>query len=896
MKVLLLIIAFLIIQPIDAQEYTVNGNATKDNCHCYTLTPDANSQNGSVWNNKKINLNNSFTYTFDVFLGNNDVGADGIAFVLQPISTSIGSVGGGMGYFGISPAVGVTLDTYQNGNAGSNTPDCDPAEDHIAIQLNGVINHCANSTNITSTVPISASSNNVEDGLTHYLKIDWDATTKKLSVFFDGVLRVSATQDFVNTIFAGDPMVFWGFTGATGGARNLQKFCTSLTPKFTIKPTQNRCLNEPIQFFDSTISFAPIAKFKWNFGDNTAADSTNLNPIHTYIAPGDYTVTQTVVGADGCVEVNTQTVRVGSKPVANFTAIDSCINKSILFTDSSYATVGTIGSWYWNFGNGQTATTSTATTSYTTAGNQLVKLVVKSIEGCTSDTLTKPIYIFTRPNVNFTYNDSVCIGMPTNFVGTITPVGSDTARLSTWFIGPYDTLINQLKTSYTFATAGLHTVSFSASATGSNGCMGTVTKRIFVRSKPLAVIKSNFLCVSTANTIADSSYTLDGGPITSWWWHLGNGQVSTSKQPVVTYTTLGMQPIQLVVNANNCLSDTATKILEVVPRPIAKFGISGTSCNNAPLVFSDSSTTASGIINTWQWTNQNNPLGNTKNTIALLGSGIHTIQLAVATNQGCADSTTKTITIQDKPQITMNFSDACRNTLVSFAASSSAGVPNNNYNWNFGDGTKAVGPSQQQHAYKTNGRYTVSLYALNTNGCSSDTIKSPINIYGTNANAGNDTIAAANQPVQLNASGGLSYEWFGPGLSNALISNPIATISTTTQYVLKAFTPQGCISYDTLVLKIYKGPEIYMPTAFTPNGDGLNDVFKATPVGLKTFEYLKIYNRWGQQIFETKNYLTGWTGMQNNTIMDAGTYVVIAKGIDLAGKPIIKKTTVVLIK
>ncbi|MBU9937569.1 MAG: hypothetical protein KTQ13_13020, partial [Ferruginibacter sp.] len=130
---LLLLVTFS--QYITAQ-YTVNGNAQQVSCNQYRLTQEATFLTGSVWNNNKINLSNSFDFKFDVFLGNNNSpGADGIAFVLQPISTSVGTAGSGLGYEGITPAVGITLDTYQNGG------DNDPAYDHIAIQLNGVLNH-----------------------------------------------------------------------------------------------------------------------------------------------------------------------------------------------------------------------------------------------------------------------------------------------------------------------------------------------------------------------------------------------------------------------------------------------------------------------------------------------------------------------------------------------------------------------------------------------------------------------------------------------------------------------------------------------------------------------------------------------------------------------------------
>src|SRR4026207_1992459 len=84
-------------------QYILNGNATQNTCNCYQLTQPAFQQNGSVWNSVKINLNIPFDFSFNVYLGCLDAtGADGIVFMLQPISTSLGTGGGGMGFDGVS--------------------------------------------------------------------------------------------------------------------------------------------------------------------------------------------------------------------------------------------------------------------------------------------------------------------------------------------------------------------------------------------------------------------------------------------------------------------------------------------------------------------------------------------------------------------------------------------------------------------------------------------------------------------------------------------------------------------------------------------------------------------------------------------------------------------------
>src|SRR5437868_8708102 len=99
MKKAVAFLTLLFIVKSSCAQYTVNGNAQQISCNCYNLTNETNNQSGSVWNNNKIDLSQSFDFNFSVNLGRFDSnGADGMVFVLQPISTSVGSTGGGLGY------------------------------------------------------------------------------------------------------------------------------------------------------------------------------------------------------------------------------------------------------------------------------------------------------------------------------------------------------------------------------------------------------------------------------------------------------------------------------------------------------------------------------------------------------------------------------------------------------------------------------------------------------------------------------------------------------------------------------------------------------------------------------------------------------------------------------
>lgn len=310
-------------------QYILNGSAQKISCNCYSLTEEKTTQSGSVWNSNKISLTNSFDFWFNVFLGCKDAdGADGIVFILQPVSTSVGTSGEGMGFGGVQPSIGIALDTWQNFNLN------DPVYDHISIQANGVIDH---NNDLVAPVPISANSNNVEDCKWHVLRIAWDAANKKLQAYFDGVLRVEKQVDLVADVFRNDPAVYWGFTGATGGSVNIQQFCTALNPLFRVNGTNNAgCQDKPVVFADSSESFAPIISYNWSFGDGTFSTDRNPQP-HTFPTPGLYPVNLKIKGQDGCEKDSTITVTVGSIPSASLSVNDTCFHFSpaVQFSDKN---------------------------------------------------------------------------------------------------------------------------------------------------------------------------------------------------------------------------------------------------------------------------------------------------------------------------------------------------------------------------------------------------------------------------------------------------------------------------------------------------------------------------------------------------------------------------------
>jgi gliding motility-associated-like protein len=170
-----------------------------------------------------------------------------------------------------------------------------------------------------------------------------------------------------------------------------------------------------------------------------------------------------------------------------------------------------------------------------------------------------------------------------------------------------------------------------------------------------------------------------------------------------------------------------------------------------------------------------------------------------------------------------------------------------------------------------------------------------------NAFAGSDTAVIVGQPLQFSASGGVGYTWSpATSLNNPNIKNPIGTYTgefDNITYRVLVSDEAGCIDSAFVNVRVFKtDPRIFVPTAFTPNGDGKNDVVRPIAVGITKIEYFRVYNRWGQLVFSTTTNGHGWDGRIKGKEQGTNTFVWMVKGIDFTGKVFFSKGTVTLIR
>ena len=187
--------------------------------------------------------------------------------------------------------------------------------------------------------------------------------------------------------------------------------------------------------------------------------------------------------------------------------------------------------------------------------------------------------------------------------------------------------------------------------------------------------------------------------------------------------------------------------------------------------------------------------------------------------------------------------------------------------------------------------YTVKLWTEADNGCRSDTVAKTISIARANLLV-RDTTLVQNMPGQLQAVGNGNIVWSPSfGLSDAFSATPIATLNADQQYTVTVRTPEGCTEQKQVLVKVFKGPTVYVPSAFSPNGDGKNEILLPVYVGIKELKNFTVYNRWGQLVFNTKSMDKGWAGSGMT-----GTFVWVVQAIDSAGKTLSLKGTVIIIR
>ncbi|UAY52758.1 PKD domain-containing protein [Ferruginibacter albus] len=527
----------------------------------------------------------------------------------------------------------------------------------------------------------------------------------------------------------------------------------------------------------------------------------------------------------------------------------------------------------------------------------------KQLFGCEGPRKKITVFVAPTPDALFSLNNyRQCEN--NNFVFLNTSTGTIPSTAYTWNFGDGDTS-SQINAAHNYKGAGIYNVSLRAFNPPS--CFTNYSQTVTIVPKPIASFDFPPLICEDAPPfiVTDKSYVPSNlGTLADWQWII-NGISFSGQSPAPIATRSGNTNVKLVVKTvEGCKSDTTTITIPVRYKPIADFNSSNSLfCDNEITYLNDQSKFPTAApsqeqVVKWYW-QLDNVTSSDQDPSLIFNKGDRVVKLISESSYGCqSDQVQKTLHINPKPAIQLTINDSCVNRVVNYKVASLPGSNVTDWYWNLGGGY-SHGTDTVTLTFPNKGDYPFRVYGLDVNGCK-DTIMRPFRIYRNEAFAGNDTIVAIGQPVFLNANGGNNvdnYTWTpSDGLSNVTIENPVANLDRDQLYELRSISRQGCDSYSKVLIKRYKGPELYIPTAFTPNHDGINDVFKVLPVGIKVFYFFAVYDRYGKQVFYTTDYLKGWDGKINGIPASEGSYVFVCKVLDYNSVPILKKGNVLLIR
>lgn len=432
------------------------------------------------------------------------------------------------------------------------------------------------------------------------------------------------------------------------------------------------------------------------------------------------------------------------------------------------------------------------------------------------------------------------------------------------------------------------------------GCLTTdtvIVKASLVNNKLTLEGKADF-CIGSGDTAV---FVVE--PADSIQWYKDDVAVTGANAQRFKVTQTGLYYATLF-GGNGCSLTTEKRQINIASVPVALFTLTaapGQCLFGNQFVLKNNSTNAVGNM-VYRWIMGDGTELNTRDiTYSYKKAGTFTIKLIVSSLSICADSAEQTIIVYQNAVSAFAVEPTCIDLPV---------IPVNNtvdtlgspihYLWTFGNGQTSTLRNPPAQVYTQAGKYQVSL------SVSSDRCPFPVHITNQTliidkpkpAIAYPVAFAVINLPLDLQSrSFGGSVLWTpATNLDKADSYTPVFKGSTEQLYTIDIVTKTGCITTDTQVVKLVKSIEIYVPSAFTPNADGKNDVLRPVMYGIKKLNYFRVYNRWGQMFFQTSDAGKGWDGFFRGTRQEMQTLVWVAEGIGVDGAVHSKKGTSILIR
>ncbi len=530
-------------------------------------------------------------------------------------------------------------------------------------------------------------------------------------------------------------------------------------------------------------------------------------------------------------------------------------------------------------------TSKSSTLNYTFAANGTYTALLTINKGLTcSDTSSARIFVYPGLVPNFTFA-GICINKATVFSDKTTTI-SGSVNSWNWnfgeagYINDTSTLQNPI---YNYPDDGAKTARLIVTTT--DGCRDTVFKIIPVIDKP----PISLAFYDTLVCVHDRLQLLANGAGNFKWSPAMNMIDANTASPTVFPTVTTTYYAELEIEGCTNHDSVNVRVVDHVNLQVMN---DTTICAHDTVQLHVAS---DGLQYSWSPVQQlNNPA--VKNPIAITPAT--TTYQVKASIGGC--STMGNITVK---AVAYPMADAGKDTVICYNTPASLHATTDGYGWSWLPDASLSNPNiLNPVAYPVHTSDYVFV-AYDNRGCPKpgiDTVRVTV-LPKIVAFAGRDTAVVVGQSLQLNASGGDTYLWSpAQSLSDATIANPVAVFAEPSDgllYEVQVYNTAGCFDTAHLNIKVFATlPTVFVPSAFTPNNDGKNDVLRPVAVGMQQIQYFQVYNRWGDLVFNTQQNGKGWDGRVNGQLQSNNTFVWMVKAIDFTGAVYFKKGTVTLIR
>ncbi len=617
----------------------------------------------------------------------------------------------------------------------------------------------------------------------------------------------------------------------------------------------------------------------WDFGDGTVL-SDNANSIqHTYTVPGTYTTKLTVTDAFGCVDSFQRADLIhATNPIAGFT-VDTlaCPGSRVGFTNT---TSDTSAASFWSFGNGDSSKLASPVYSYQDTGYYNVTLTIKDPYGCIDS--TKKSVTVNRPVASFTVSDSASFCPPFEVQFTNT---SQYTSSQVWDLGNgRSTLQNPVKYYFTPATYQIQLV-----VTSPGGCRDTAYTSVTLYDTVGSRI--TYTPLDGCKPLNVGLSTFSKGPVT-YTWDFGDGVLLNNTVDTLNhiYDFFGdFVPKIILTDPTGCIIPVSGQDTIKIIGTDAKFGLDNKFfCDSGLVTFTDS-TTFNDPITSYTWNYGDGTTSNQQDPGSHYYSspGIYTVSLQLQSQHNCLDTFTlkDIIKVVESPLISIaGDSVFCVNDpahhLGVFERPDTSVVQ---WQWQLPNGNSSALQNPVTQQYGTAGNFVVTATATNSSGCKDMATKNilvnPLPVITVPV----PVIKQVGVPLTIPATYStnvISYNWTpATTLSCTDCPQPETNTKFSTKYEVAVVDSNGCRNRIPVeVIVVCPNANVFVPNTFSPNGDGSNDVFYVRGRGLERVKTLRIFNRWGEVVFEQNNFPVndpsyGWNGKYKGNKPHPDVYV-----------------------